>query len=94
MSDAYHLKLWIKVRASVTRIVGERNGKLEIALAAPPVDGRGNKELIRFLSKTFRLTKSAIQIVSGESSRDKVVSLDGGAIELDARLESALEDKR
>ena len=94
MSDAYRLQIWVKVRASVTRIVGERNGKLEIALAAPPVDGQANKELIRLLSKRFRLPKTAVKIVSGESSRDKVVSLDGDAIELEAQLNRLLETKR
>lgn len=51
--------------------------QLKIAVQAPPIEGRANQALIEFLAETFSLPKSAIQLVSGESSRSKVFLLRG-----------------
>jgi hypothetical protein len=48
-----------------------------VRLAAPPVDGAANDELIHVLAKTFRVSRSAVTILSGHSSRLKQVSIDG-----------------
>jgi uncharacterized protein (TIGR00251 family) len=50
---------------------------LEIALAAPPVDGEANTELIRLLADTLGCGKSAIEIVTGAASRSKLVAIVG-----------------
>ena len=52
-------------------IVGEYGGRLKIAIASPPVDGKANSGLIAFLAKKLVLPKSAISIVGGETSRQK-----------------------
>lgn len=64
-------------RASVTKIVGEYDGAVKIALAAPPVDGAANKELISFIAKRLGVPKSSVSIVAGESSRRKLVAVTG-----------------
>ena len=64
-------------RASRTRIMGIHNGALKIALTAPPVEGKANKALIKFLAKTLGVPAGAIAIVSGEHARDKVVEVKG-----------------
>ena len=64
-------------RASKSEIVGELGGALKIKLSAPPVDGAANKELIKLLSKQFGVSKSKIEIVSGETSKKKRVRIDG-----------------
>ena len=51
------------------------NNALRVALQAPPVDGKANAALIEFLSDFFDLRKSAITLLSGETSRMKRVSL-------------------
>lgn len=71
-------------RASRSEIVGEHNGALRVRLAAPPVDGAANDELIHVLAKTFKVSRSAVTILSGRSGRLKQVSIDGVS-------ESALE---
>ncbi|MBR6411559.1 MAG: YggU family protein [Alphaproteobacteria bacterium] len=48
---------------------------LKVALFAPPVDGKANEALIKFLSDFFAVRKSAIEILSGTTSRMKRVSL-------------------
>ena len=64
-------------RASRSEIVGEHNGSLRVRLAAPPVDGAANEELIHVLAKSFRVSRSAVTIVSGHTGRLKQVSIEG-----------------
>lgn len=64
-------------RASRTALAGEAEGMVRIRLAAPPVDGAANEELVKFLSKLFGLPRSAISIISGEASRTKRIRVQG-----------------
>ncbi|MDX6385212.1 MAG: uncharacterized protein QOK48_2785 [Blastocatellia bacterium] len=65
-------------RASRSEIAGEYNGALRIRIAAPPVDGAANRELVRLLAKSFKLPQNAIEIVSGAGSKNKIVHVSGG----------------
>lgn len=62
-------------RASKTEIVGVMEDALKIRLAAPPVDGAANAELIKFLSKVFDVSKSRIAILSGETGKIKQIKI-------------------
>jgi len=64
-------------RASRSEIVGEHNGALRIRIAAPPVSGAANRELVRILAKTFKLPQNAVEIVSGANSKSKTVRVRG-----------------
>ena len=64
-------------RASRSEIVGEYDGALRIRIAAPPVDGAANRELVRVLAKTFKLPQNAVEILSGTNSKSKTVRLRG-----------------
>lgn len=64
-------------RASRSEVVGEHNGALRVRLAAPPVDGAANEELINVLARTFKVPRSAVTLLSGRSGRLKQVSIDG-----------------
>lgn len=60
--------------ASKTEIVGwMADGCLKIKIAAPPVDGKANQELISFLAKTLSVPKSEIEITNGLTSKKKTV---------------------
>ena len=65
-------------RASRSEVIGEHNGALRVRIAAPPVDGAANEELIRILARTFKVSEGAIQIVRGHTGRTKRVSITGG----------------
>ena len=67
----------VQPRASRSAIAGEQDGTLKIRLAAPPVDGEANEELIRFLSKLFNVARAQIVIRSGQTSRNKLIVIDG-----------------
>jgi hypothetical protein len=63
-------------KSEIVGVYGEgTTAQLKIAVQAPPIEGRANSALIAFLSETFGLAKSKIEIVSGELSRSKVFLL-------------------
>jgi uncharacterized protein (TIGR00251 family) len=64
-------------RAKRTAITGILDGRLKLALTSPPVDGRANEELQRFLAKSFDVSRSAVVILAGEHSRSKRVLIAG-----------------
>ena len=67
----------VQPRASQTAITGELDGALKIRLAAPPVDGAANEELIRWLAKFFEVARSHVEILSGETSKQKIIRISG-----------------
>ena len=62
-------------RASRSEIAGEFDGALRVRLAAPPVDGAANRELIRVLAKELKVPQNSIDIVAGLASKSKTVSI-------------------
>ena len=64
-------------RASSSEIVGEQDGLLRVRIAAPPVDGAANEELVRVLAKEFGIARRSINIISGHTSRVKKISIEG-----------------
>jgi uncharacterized protein len=75
------LRLKVVPRASRTEIVGIQDGMLRIRLAAVPVDGAANEALIRFLADRIAVPRSAVRVVSGQTSRSKVVEISGATLE-------------
>lgn len=71
----------VQPRASRTDVAGELDGVLKIRLAAPPVDGEANEELIRLLAKLFAVSRAQIVIRSGQTSRNKLIAIDGISVE-------------
>ena len=62
-------------RASRSEIAGEFDGALRVRLAAPPVDGAANRELIRLLARELKVPQNALDIVAGPASKSKIVRL-------------------
>ena len=60
-------------RASKSAIAGLHGDAIRIQLAAPPVDGEANAELVRLLSKLLGVSKSSVRIISGTQGKDKKV---------------------
>ena len=64
-------------RAGRSGVAGLRDGALLVRLAAAPVDGAANAELIALLAKTLHIPKRDITIVAGERSRSKRIRIAG-----------------
>jgi uncharacterized protein (TIGR00251 family) len=67
----------IQPRAARDAIVGLHDGRLKIQVASPPVDGKANDQLIRFVAKLLGVAKSRVSLVRGETSRHKTLRIDG-----------------
>jgi uncharacterized protein len=68
--------VYVVPRASRSEIVGEHNGALRVRIAAPPVDGSANEELVRTLAKAFKIPRRAVEITAGHNSRLKQVRVE------------------
>ena len=67
----------VQPRASRSEIAGEYGDALKIRLSAPPVDGAANDELVAFLSNIFAVTRKSVRILAGETSRSKLIEVEG-----------------
>lgn len=67
----------IQPRASTSGIVGVHGDALKVRISAPPVDGAANDALVKFLSDLFAVARRDVRIVAGETSRSKIVEVDG-----------------
>ncbi len=76
-SNCVRLNVVVQPRASRNHVEFMADGRLRVALTAPPVEGEANKSLISFLAGLLRIPKSAVRIISGEKSRQKVLELTG-----------------
>jgi uncharacterized protein (TIGR00251 family) len=80
-------------RASKSAIAGTRGDALLVRLSAPPVEGAANEALIDLLARTLGQPRRNVTIVSGHTSRDKRVSIEGiSDSDLTARLSAILND--
>ena len=85
MSDWYRvssdgrisLTLHIQPGAKKTECAGLHGDALKIRLAAPPVDGKANEALVKFVAERLGLAKSAVLLKSGQTSRRKVLEVAG-----------------
>jgi uncharacterized protein (TIGR00251 family) len=79
VSGALLLELHVQPGASRTQVAGLHGDALKIRLAARPVDGAANAELVRFLADAFGVPRRDITIESGETSRRKCVRVTGAS---------------
>lgn len=74
-------------RASKNEIAGQVGDAIKVRLTAPPVEGKANKALIAFLAQELGVRKSQVEIVAGETSRNKVICVLGlSPAEVEERL--------
>ena len=62
------------------------DGRMKVAIAAPPVDGRANEALVEFVAEALGLPRRAVRVAHGAGGRDKVVEVDLESDELARRL--------
>ncbi|MFP6637635.1 MAG: DUF167 domain-containing protein [Nitrospinaceae bacterium] len=67
----------VQPRSSKNEISGIHNNSLKIRLTSPPVDGAANKTCVKFLAKWLGLSPSRVRIVSGFSSKNKMLEING-----------------
>ncbi|PMH43729.1 YggU family protein [Vibrio sp. 10N.286.49.B3] len=73
--DDIVLRLYIQPKASRDKLVGLHGDELKVAITAPPVDGKANAHLIKYLAKQFKVAKGHIEIEKGALGRHKQVRI-------------------
>ena len=71
------LDIVVAPKGSRTRIMGVHDQRLKIQVAAPPIDGRANETLVKFLADILGVARAQIEIVAGISSKRKSVRIVG-----------------
>jgi uncharacterized protein (TIGR00251 family) len=77
------LTLHVQPGAKRTEVAGVHGNALKIRLAAPPVDGKANAELRRFLADAFGVPQRSVTLVRGETSRQKMVRIEAPSLRPD-----------
>jgi len=91
--DGPDLVLELRVQPRASRdALRQESGQLKLRITAPPVDGRANQHLRRYLAKALGVAPSAVLIEAGETARDKRVRVRGADPERLAALGLRTED--
>jgi uncharacterized protein len=80
------VKVYLQPKSSKNEVAGPYRDGIKVKVTAPPVEGKANEALIRFLAKEFRISPSCIEIIKGLHSREKTLRISGPI--LDKRLDS------
>ena len=71
------IKIYLQPKASRNEIVGPYRDGIKVRVTAPPVEGKANEELLRFLAKEWRISLSHIEMIRGHHSREKTLRISG-----------------
>jgi len=75
--EGVRFRVRVVPRARKSEIAGLLGKALKVRLAAPPVEGAANKALVAFLAQRLGVRRAQVQIVSGQTSREKLVAVEG-----------------
>ena len=79
-SDSITFSIRVVPRASRSEAVGEFDGDLKVRIAAPPVDGAANEEVVKLIAKLFSRPRADVEIVAGDTSKTKRIRVRGGSV--------------
>jgi uncharacterized protein (TIGR00251 family) len=71
-AGAWRIRVAAQPGAARSEVVGEHDGCLKLRVGAPPVDGRANEAIVRFLAERLGVPRRAVRLVAGPSGRRKV----------------------
>jgi uncharacterized protein len=70
-----NIKIKVLPRSSKNQIIKISENNFKIKITSAPVDGEANKQVIKFLSKEWKISKSNIKIIKGETSQNKILEI-------------------
>jgi uncharacterized protein (TIGR00251 family) len=89
--DRVRVAVRVQPRAGRSKVAGVRGGALLLRVAAPPVDGAANEELVRLLAGWLGVARRDVSIVGGAASRSKLVDVRGVSVEAVRSLVTEVE---
>lgn len=81
------LIIYVQPGAKVTEVVGIYQDALKIRLQAPPIDGKANNLLQKFLANLFEVPRKQVKLVYGEKNRKKIFEITGSLVESTSIIE-------
>ncbi|GAB6264165.1 DUF167 family protein YggU [Photobacterium sp. CCB-ST2H9] len=69
------IRFYVQPKASRDQLVGLHGDEVKVAITAPPVDGKANSHLVKYLAKQFRVAKGQVVIEKGETGRHKQIRI-------------------
>ena len=87
------VRLYVQPGAKKTELSGIFDNMVKLRVAAPPVDGAANAEVVRFIASLLGLPKRGITLVTGEKSRIKTLEFDEASVEDKKRIDELLTIK-
>lgn len=78
-SPRHEVRISLRVQPNAARnqVTGFTDGVWQVRIAAPPVKGKANQELVAFLSHVLGVSKGTLAIIKGHASRSKIITIDG-----------------
>jgi uncharacterized protein len=80
------LTLHVQPGAKRTEVAGAHGDALKIRLSAPPVDGKANSALLDYIANLLGLPKSNVRLISGQTSRRKILEVAAAPVDAEQRL--------
>jgi uncharacterized protein (TIGR00251 family) len=71
------LKVYVQPKSSKNEMVGPYRDGIKVKVTAPPVEGKANEALIRFLAGEFAVSPSCIEMIKGRHGREKILKISG-----------------
>lgn len=69
------VRLRVQARAGRTAFAEPFGDALKVKLKAPPVEGRANAELLRFIAESFGVSRAQVELITGQQSRSKLLRI-------------------
>lgn len=79
MKPLAQIQVQVVPRARTTEVVGRHGNAVRIRVAAPPVDGAANDELVRFIARRLGVPRGSVTIARGQTARRKLIRIEGVA---------------
>ena len=71
------VKVYLQPKASKNEIVGPYRDGIKVKVTAPPVEGKANESLIRFLARECGISPSSFEMIKGHHAREKILKISG-----------------
>jgi len=75
--ESFTVDVLVQPRASRARIGPRHDGRIKIAVTAPPVDGEANAAVVELIAKALGVARGAVEVIAGQSSRRKTLRITG-----------------
>jgi uncharacterized protein (TIGR00251 family) len=75
IENGLRLRIYLQPKAAKDLIIGLHGDEIKVSITAPPVDGKANVYLIKYIAKQFSVAKSSVSLIKGELNRHKTLQV-------------------